>query len=229
MSTIRTRADDEDVRATAHPQQRSRAGRKRDPGRDGVILDAALAVLADHGYDGMTIDMVAARAGSARATVYRRWATKDDLVLAAVQRMSRDDVDLEALPDTGSLRGDIVAMILPLTDEEQQVRIQAMAALLSLSRTDHRLAQAATVAGIGPWIEVNRILMQRAIDRGEFPAPSDLAVLAELIPMMCVSRAVQQQPITREFSLALVDGVIIPALRAGPSTHRPAGRADHKT
>jgi AcrR family transcriptional regulator len=197
-------------------EPRSRAGRKRDPSRDGVILDAALAVLAEHGYDGMTIDMVAARAGSARATVYRRWATKDDLVLAAVARMSRDDVNLDRLPDTGSLRGDIVAMILPLSDEEQQVRIQAMAALLSLSRTDSRLAEAATGAGIGPWIEVNRILMQRAVDRGEFPAPSDLDTLADLIPMMCVSRAVQQQPITREFSLALVDGVIIPALRAGP-------------
>jgi AcrR family transcriptional regulator len=197
-------------------EPRSRAGRKRDPGRDEVILDAALTVLAQHGYDGMTIDMVAARAGSARATVYRRWATKDELVLAAVERMSRDDANLDQLPDTGSLRRDIVAMILPLSDEEQQVRIQAMAALLALSRTDSRLAEAATGAGIGPWIEVNRILIQRAVDRGEFPPPGDLDTLAELIPMMCVSRAVQQQPITREFSLALVDGVIIPALRGGP-------------
>ncbi|HWE09250.1 MAG TPA: TetR/AcrR family transcriptional regulator [Solirubrobacteraceae bacterium] len=195
---------------------RSRAGRKRDPGRDGVIPDAALTVLAEHGYDGMTIDMVAARAGSARATVYRRWATKDELVLAAVERMSRDDVNLDQLPDTGSLRGDIVAMILPLSEEEQQVRIQAMAALLALSQTDSRLAEAATGAEIGPWIEVNRILIQRAVDRGEFPPPGDLDTFAELIPMMCVSRAVQQLPITREFSLALVDGVIIPALRGGP-------------
>ena len=197
-------------------EPRSRAGRKRDPSRDGVILDATLAVVAEHGYDGMTINMVAARADSARATVYRRWATKADLVLDAVARMSRDDVNLDQLPDTGSLRGDITAMILPLSDEEQQVRIQAIAALLSLSKTDARLTDAATGAGIGPWIEVNRTLMQRAVDRGEFPPPSDIDTLAELIPMMCISRAVQQQPITREFSLALVDAVIIPALRAGP-------------
>jgi AcrR family transcriptional regulator len=194
----------------------SRAGRKRDHGRDGLILDAALAVLAENGYDGMTIDMVAARAGSARATVYRRWATKAELVLEAVARMSRDDVNLDQLPDTGNLRGDMTAMILPLSDQEQQVRIQAMAALLSLSKTDARLADAATGVGIGPWIEVNRTLIQRAVDRGEFSPPSDIDTLAELIPMMCVSRAVQQQPITREFSLALVDGVIIPALRGGP-------------
>ncbi|MGH3610119.1 MAG: helix-turn-helix domain-containing protein, partial [Pseudonocardiaceae bacterium] len=125
MSKRSTDGDREDTGGAVELRPRSRAGRKRDPGRDGVILDAALAVLAEHGYDGMTIDMVAARADSARATVYRRWATKDDLVLAAVARMSHDDVNLEELPDTGSLRGDIVAMILPLSDQEQQVRIQA--------------------------------------------------------------------------------------------------------
>jgi AcrR family transcriptional regulator len=193
-------------------KHRAKAGRKRDAARDGVILEAALTVLAAQGYEGMTIDMVAAEAGMARATVYRRWATKADLVLDAVSRMSQGDVDLARLPDTGSLRGDMAAMILPLDDQEQQVRIQAMVGLLSLAKADQRLAEAATGAGIGPWIEASRILMQRAVDRGEYP-PADVGTLAEIIPMMCVSRAVQRLPITREFSLALIDGVIIPALR----------------
>ena len=61
-------------------------------------------MLAEQGYEGMTIDMVAAQAGMARATVYRRWATKADLVLEAVSRMSHSDVNLDQLPDTGSLR-----------------------------------------------------------------------------------------------------------------------------
>jgi hypothetical protein len=56
--------------------------------------------------------------------------------------------------------------------------------------------------------------MQRAVDRGEFP-PADTTTLAQVIPMMCLCRAVQQEPITREFSLTLIDGVIIPALRGG--------------
>ena len=63
----------------------------------------------------------------ARATVYRRWATKTDLVLEAVSRMSHGDVNLDQLPDTGSLRGDMTAMIVPFDDEQQQVRIHAMA------------------------------------------------------------------------------------------------------
>ncbi len=192
---------------------RVKAGRKRDSARDGVILDAVLAVLAEHGYDGMTIDMVAAQAGMARATVYRRWATKADLVLEAVSRMSHGDVNLNRLPDTGSLRGDMTAMIVPFDDEQQQIRIRAMAGLLSLARTDERLAGAATSSGIGPWIEANRILIQRAVGRGEFPA-ADIGTLAEVIPMLCVSRAVQRLPITREFSVTLIDSVIIPALDA---------------
>ena len=195
-------------------ERRARVGRKRDHSRDATILDAALAVLAEAGYEGMTIDMVAARAGAARATVYRRWATKADLVLAAAARLSETDADLDHLPDTGSFRQDVIAMFVPDTPGDEQVRLQALTGLLMVARTDKRLADAATRAGIGPWIEVNRVLMQRAVDRGEFP-PADVETLAQVIPMMCISRAVQQEPITREFSLALLDGVIIPALRGG--------------
>jgi AcrR family transcriptional regulator len=217
MATSATAGPDQaagkDTAATpSGDRHRAKAGRKRDAARDSVILDAALTVLAEQGYEGMTIDMVAAEAGMARATVYRRWATKADLVLEAVSRMSHSDVGLAQLPDTGSLRADMTAMILPLNDMQQQVRIQAMAGLLSLAKADQRLAEAATGAGIGPWVEATRILMQRAVDRGEY-APADIDTLAEIIPMMCVSRAVQRLPITREFSLALIDGVIIPALR----------------
>lgn len=192
----------------------ARVGRKRDHTRDAPILDATLAVLAEAGYEGMTIDMVAARAGAARATVYRRWATKADLVLAAAARLSESDVGLDHLPDTGSFRADAIALFVPDTPDDQQIRLQALTGLLMLSKTDKRLAEASTLAGIGPWIEANRVLMQRAMDRGEFP-PADIETLARVIPMMCISRALQQEPITREFSLALLDGVIIPALRGG--------------
>ena len=194
--------------------ERKRVGRKLDRTRDAGILDATLDVLAESGYEGMTIDMVAARAKAARATVYRRWPTKADLVLEAVSRLSQGDVDLASLPDTGSLRADMIAMILPLTGEQEQTRIQVMTGLQALARAEPRLAEAAVGAGIGPWIEVNRALIQRAIDRGEFP-PGDVDALAQVIPTMCAGRAGQLLPITREFSLAMIDGVIIPALRGG--------------
>ena len=56
-------------------------GRKRDPSRDQDILDAALDVLVESGYDGMTVDMVAARAKAGKATLYRRWPSKGELIV----------------------------------------------------------------------------------------------------------------------------------------------------
>ena len=92
--------------------------------------------------------------------------------------------------------------------------------LLTLTKPDERLAAAAIGSGIGPWIEVNRILIQRAVDRGEFDQPVDIDTLAELIPMLCVSRAAQRLPIDRAFSETLIDGVIIPALRGSSCTEK---------
>ena len=98
-----------------------------------------------------------------------------------------------------SLRGDMTAMILPFRGEEHQVRIQAMAALLTLPRSDAHLVDAATRAGIGPWGEVNRGLLQRAMIAASSLLSNELDTLAEVIPMSSVVRAVQELPITREF------------------------------
>jgi len=203
------------AKAESSPTTAARPGRKRDHTRDAVILESTLAVLAELGYEGMTIDLVAAHAGMARATVYRRWPTKVDLVVDAVTRLSQGDADVAQLPDTGTLRGDLLAMIRPFDDAQQQVRIQAMVSLVAVARSDHRLAEIAKDAGIGPWIHASRVLIQRAVDRGEYPPPADPDTLAEVIPMLCVSRALQRLPITREFSIGLIDGVILPALRGG--------------
>lgn len=205
----------EDHGNTGAAPERARPGRKRDHSKDAAILGATLAVLADAGYDRLTIDKVAAQADAARATVYRRWPTKADLVLDAVHQLGQGDVDFDQLPDTGNLREDMVAMILPQTDEEQRFRTRVMAGLLSLSYAEEpRLTQAATDAGLGRWTRAIETLIQRALDRGEFP-PADTKALAQVVPMLCLARAAQQQTITREFSLTMIDSVIIPALRGG--------------
>ena len=107
----------------------SKLGRKRDHTRDPEILDAAIDVLAETGYDGMTIDMVAARAKAGKATIYRRWTSKAELVLDAVACMKAGDLDPEHLPDTGTLRGDLVAMIKPHVDRGGRAKLQIMAGL----------------------------------------------------------------------------------------------------
>jgi AcrR family transcriptional regulator len=173
---------------------RSRGGRKRDHSRDTVILEATLDILAETDYERMTIDAVAARAGAARATVYRRWPTKVDLVLDALKQLGPSAIDLQRLPDTGSLRGDCIAAMQPDTGEESERPVL-------------------TDGGIEPWVQANRILIQRAVDRGEY-GPVDVDALAQVLPLMCTCRvAVQQLPITAEYSIALIDGVLLAAMR----------------
>ena len=193
----------------------ARPGRPRDGSRDALILEVTLAVLAESGYEGLTVDRVAARAGTARATIYRRWPSKVDLVVGAVRRLSGGDVGLDRLPDTGSLRGDLVAMVLPQSEEEQEYRTRVLAGVASLSLAEEpRLAEVAAGAGLGPWTQAIAVLLQRAVDRGEYPA-ADVATLAGVVPMMCLARAVAREPISRQFSLGLIDGVLIPAMRGG--------------
>lgn len=189
------------------------AGRPRDNSRDVLILETTLAVLAEVGYDRLTIDNVAMRAGTARATIYRRWPTKVELVLDAVGRLSQGDVASQALPDSGTLRTDLVAMILPQDEAEQQYRMQVLAGVASLALTeDPRLAAAAKAVSLGPWIHAIEVLLQRSVDRGEYEHV-DVAALAQVLPLMCLARAVTREPVSRGFSMGLIDGVLIPALR----------------
>lgn len=193
-------------------------GRRRDHSRDPEILQAALDVLAEEGYDGMTIDMVAARARAGKATLYRRWASKGELVVEAVACMKRGHLDLEHLPDTGTLRGDLVAMIKPGTIQDAEKKLRVMAGLMSALVRSPELADAINEAIVQPRAEANRILLQRAVDRGEIPADSDIGTLALVSPSMAAHRTiVQQKPVDRAFLISIIDGVVLPAVGLRPA------------
>jgi AcrR family transcriptional regulator len=192
-------------------EQKPRLGRKRDHSRDAEILDAALEVLAETGYDGMTIDMVAARAKAGKATLYRRWASKGELVIDAVACMKT--VDIATLPDTGTLRGDLVAMIKPHSIEDSERKLHIMAGLMSMLSRDPQLADAAYAAIIEPRAAANRFLLRRAMERGEIPADADIETLSLVSQSMAYHRTlILRKPVDREFLLSIVDGVLMPAL-----------------
>lgn len=191
----------------------AKLGRKRDHTRDPEILDAALEVLAETGYDGMTIDMVAARARAGKATLYRRWASKGELVIDAVACMKKTDLNLAALPDTGTLRGDLVAMIRPHSIDDGEKKLRIMAGLMSMISRDPQLADAANVTIVEPRAEANRILMRRAVERGEIPADCDIETLSLIAPSMAAYRVLfLRKPVDRTFLVSLIDGVILPAV-----------------
>ncbi len=191
----------------------AKLGRKRDFTRDPEILEAALDVLAETGYDGMTIDMVAKRAKAGKATIYRRWPSKAELIIDAVACMRKNNLPAAELPDTGTLRGDLVALIKPHSIEEGDRKFQIMAGVLAMISQAPELAEAANVAIIQPRAHANVLLMQRAIDRGEISADCDIQTLALVTPAMIAHRIlILRKPINREFLLSLVDGVLLPAV-----------------
>ena len=188
-------------------------GRRRDHTRDAEILEAAIEVLSETGYDGMTVDMVAARAKAGKATVYRRWSSKSELVVDAIACLKKNDLDLENVPDTGSLRGDLVAMIRPHTIEDGEKKLQVMAGITSMLARNPELVDAVTAAIVEPRASLNRLLMRRAIDRGEIAADTDVDTLAMIMPSMTAYRVlILQKPVDREFLLSLIDGILLPAV-----------------
>jgi AcrR family transcriptional regulator len=196
-----------------------RPGRRRDHTRDPEILDAALDVLAETGYDGMTIDMVAARAKAGKATLYRRWPSKAHLVIDAVACIKKNDIDFAHLPDTGTLRGDLLAMIKPHAIEDAGRKLRVMAGLLSMLSRDPGLAEAVNKAIVEPRAAVNRILMRRAVDRGEISLDCDIETLALVTPSMAAYRVlVLKKPVDRSFLVSLIDGVLLPAMGLRPGT-----------
>lgn len=194
-----------------------RLGRKRDHTRDPEILDAALEVLAETGYEGMTIDMVAARAKAGKATLYRRWASKGELVIDAVACIKNKNLDPANLPDTGTLRGDLVAMIGNHAIQDGEQKLQIMAGLASMLGRDPQLADAANAAIVEPRAAVNRMFLRRAIERGEISPDVDVPTIALVSPSMAFYRTlIMRKPVDREFLLSVLDNVILPAVGLRP-------------
>jgi AcrR family transcriptional regulator len=207
----------EDAAGEAPP----RRGRKRDPSREPVILQAVLDELVESGYEGATVQAVAARAGSGTATIYRRWPTKEDLVLAAIATLGTPP-EAGGLPDTGQLRTDLLAVIESSWLGGAERRTQVFAGLSSVLTSSPRLAGAIYAQITEPYAGAYRALLQRALERGEIPPGRDLDLdlLAELVPAMSTYRLMfTARAPDASFLEAVVDGVVLPALGlagAGP-------------
>jgi AcrR family transcriptional regulator len=154
-------------------------GRPRDARNDGSILAATLAILIEKGYGGLTIEGVAARAGVGRPTVYRRWPSKPALVIAALARSPRLAVPV---PDTGSLRGDLIAA------QRNQVELmnspgsrRVTAGLVADLAADPELSEMYINEHVIPRRSSVWEALQRGIDRGELRPDVDLAFISDLL------------------------------------------------
>jgi len=188
-------------------------GRKRDETLDARIIESAIDILAETGFAKMTMDMVASRAKAGKAALYRRWPSKAELVRDAVIWMSRSSVELDQLPDTGSLRSDLLAVLKPYSKDFAERKLHVLAGLGAFFSDHRQLADEATAGIFEPWTAVNRKLMQRAIDRGELPPNADIDMACEVIVSMTSYRTLRQNlSFDKKFYATLLDNILLPAL-----------------
>jgi AcrR family transcriptional regulator len=192
------------------PGDDARTGCSRGAAREVAICDAALALLAEVGYDRMSMDAVAARARASKATIYRRWPGKRELVLEAVR--SRAAVIVEP-PDTGSLRGDIVATLRVMSEGIGGEDAALMVGVLRAMRSTPELADCMRAQVLDQKRYIGRTLVARAVARGELPPDADPDVWHEVAPALMFFRiVVADAPVDDAFLTHVADDVLVPLL-----------------
>lgn len=197
--------------------------RRRGAKLEQAILDAAWAELNDVGYAALTIEAVAARAGTSKPVIYRRWPNRAELVLAAWGRQ-RPMAAAEPI-NTGALRSDLIYLFGRIARRTQGMMSEAIAGVMGETFRHPEIAallrDRLRSARMGGWIEA---IVERAVERGEL-APIELSPRAARIPidllrteaMMC------DGPISRQVIEELVDEVYLPLLHGLASDRSAAG------
>ncbi|HQU26360.1 MAG TPA: TetR/AcrR family transcriptional regulator [Acidimicrobiales bacterium] len=189
-------------------------GRHLDASRDAALRDAALRLLAQIGYDRLTVDAIATSAGAGKATIYRRWSGKAELVVDA---LLSHKPHLEA-PDTGSLRGDLRELALRASAHTgEPLDSSVMVGLASALPRDPDLRAAFEERLVEPHRRVLATVFERAVARGEIAPVANVDLVVSLIPALVLYRLlVQTQEIDPAFIQSIIEGVILPLVLAGP-------------
>jgi AcrR family transcriptional regulator len=186
----------------SEPEARQRAGRPRDPACDEAILRATREVFTDSGYAGVSVEGIAARAGVGKATIYRRYSTKAELVVESIRDAG---VVAEYLPDTGDLRADLITMMQPLADHLRGDNA-ALLTTFAMERMRHpELAEEFNRSVIGKKREHLQRLVENAVARGELRPDADVELIAEALPAFLWHHAVYNLPITHDLLERVLD------------------------
>ena len=183
----------------------ARSGRRRDPLVDGAILDAALALFAEGGFRSVSIEGVAARAGVAKATVYRRYDSRAALLVDAVRiRLCL----IHELPDTGDLRADLLQMMAPLITRLQSPDGAVLTALMAERFREPELDAEYDRSIVGRKREHMRHLFRSAMRRGDLAADCDVDLLAEMPSAIIWHHALNRLPIDSALAVRVVDQIL---------------------
>jgi AcrR family transcriptional regulator len=176
--------------------------------REAELLAVTLRLLQEHGYDGLTVDAVANAAHASKATVYRRWPSKAELVLAAFIEGVRQ---VAVAPNTGTLRGDLLKLGEVCCEQANQHASTIRAVMVEVSRHP-ALNEAMQHQFIDQRKALMRHVLQQAVDRGEIVDAAVPDELWDLLPGYLIFRGIINEPPTRNTVRLLVDQFMIPGL-----------------
>jgi AcrR family transcriptional regulator len=197
-----------DSKNTVLTEEPSR-GRPRDPSRDEAIIDAAIDVLVRDGYDRLSMEGVAASAGVGKATVYRRWSSKAELVIDAMATL-KPAIDTI---DTGTLDGDLELLIATACSPHSQRLQRVMMSICSALPREPELLEAFRTRFTEPRIARISDMLERARGRGELGPDVDVAMAASLVPSLMLQRALMTgQPAGRVYAEQVVRSVLLPVV-----------------
>ncbi|WP_214416192.1 TetR/AcrR family transcriptional regulator [Sphaerisporangium fuscum] len=178
--------------------------------REQAILAATIEVLGEIGYPALTMDLVAQRAHASKATIYRRWRGKAELVKAA---LDAHDAELVVdVPDTGTLRGDLLAALTMMCARLDDRYVTMMTGLIHAMRIDAELAEAlrqhVADEDLGPFLTI----VERAVARGEVPEGTSSERAHEVAEGQIMRRTILGRPLDHDFLADLVDDLLVPLL-----------------
>ena len=173
------------------------------------MLAVTLRLLQEHGYDGLTVDAVASAARASKATVYRRWPSKAELVLAAFNEGVRQ---VAVPPNTGTLRGDLL-QVGEICGEQVHQHASTIRAVLVEASRHPELNDALQHQFIEQRKALIQHILRQAVERGEIAEAALTDELWDLLPGYLIFRSIiPGSPPTRRTVQALVDNFIIPGL-----------------
>lgn len=180
--------------------------------REQAILDAALELLMEVGYDRLSMDALAERARAGKATIYRHWSGKAQVVVEAVRRLKNGGEPVP-FPSTGSLRGDLMAALDQICCAATEVDAAIIASVMTAMRSDQELADLVRSEILDSKKGEFDGIIDRAVRRGELPQGGSAALVEEVVSALLINRMViQGLSIDEEFATHVVDDVVLPLL-----------------
>ena len=189
----------------APASQPGRAGRPRSEHAERAIIIAALEEFAESGPDGLCIEKVATRAGVGKATIYRRWPGKEDLLLDALSALK---VPLPR-PRGESVRDDLAALLETIRGEAVDPRqVRQFALLLGEGDRYPRLLERYIEAVVEPRREMVRIVLRRGVATGELREGISIELAVDMLTGAVLGRAGTGQRAERGYARRLVDELL---------------------